>query len=210
MFLSPGHWWAGPPVADTAHGAGVHGAEAGSSHQTVPPDRESKSCFLCTICQLTALLHSFLSPSFPVFFYHFSLFKGFSSPISFLFSENKWNWKHWELIPRGKKNKHKKKWATNGTNFSVLVKHMERLLASLLVSLSNPLPSGARPAWIRWFVPKPNPAVADTFPRRRVRRFQVVVVCLGQFLDMNISFRQLWYSSFILKCKSSFVALPGV
>lgn len=109
MFLSPGHWWAGPPVADTAHGAGVHGTEAGSSYQTVPPDWASKSCFLCTICQLTALLHSFLSSSlFPVFFNRFSLFKGFSSPISFFFSENKWSWKHWELIRRGKKNKHKK------------------------------------------------------------------------------------------------------
>lgn len=90
VFLSPGHRWSGPPVADTAHGAGVHGAEAGSSHQTVPPDRASKSCFLCTICQLTALLCSFLSSSlFPVVFQHFSLFKGFSSPISFFFSENK-------------------------------------------------------------------------------------------------------------------------
>lgn len=124
-------------------------------------------------------------------------------------------WEQLELealgaIHRGKKNKNKKKRATNGTNFSVLVKHMERLLASLLLSLSNPLPSGARPAGIRWFVTKPNLPVADTFPRRRVRRFQVVVVCLGQFLDMNLSFRQLWHSSFILKCKSSFVALPGV
>lgn len=207
MFLSPGHRWPGPPVADTAHCAGVHGVEAGPSHQTVPPDRESKSCFLCTICQLTALLHSFLSPSlFPVFFTISACSRGFLPPYPFSFlgtsgigstGSNPW----------GQKKKHKKKRATNGTDFSVLVKHMERLLASLLMSLSNPLPSGA---WIRWFLTKPNLPVADTFPRRRVRHFQVVMLCLGQFLDVNISFRQLWHSSFILKCKSSFVALPGI
>lgn len=68
-FSTPGHRWPSPSVADTAHCAGMHGAEAWSSHQTVSPDRASKSCFLCTIRQLTALPRFFLfSFLFPLFF----------------------------------------------------------------------------------------------------------------------------------------------
>lgn len=135
--------------------------------------------------------------------------RGFLPPYPFSFPRTSGVGSTGNLSVGGRKTNTKKKRATNGTIFSALAKHMGRLLASLLVSLSNPLPSGARPAWIRWFLTKPNPPVADTFPRR-VRRFQVVMVCPGQFRDTNIYFRQLWHSSFILKCKSSFVALPGV
>lgn len=54
----------------------------------------------------------FCIPSCPppcslVFFYHFSLFKGFSSPLSFFFSGNKWNWKHWEQSMREEKETQK-------------------------------------------------------------------------------------------------------
>lgn len=154
-FSSPGHRWPSPSVADTAHGARMHGAEAWSSHQTVSPDRASKSCFLCTIRQLTALLHLFLFFLFLLFF-NISTCSRVFFPLSLFFSKNTWNWKHWELICRQgekkKKQTHNRKLATNWTIFSVLVKHMERLLASLLVSLTNPLRSSARPARIRWFV----------------------------------------------------------
>lgn len=156
FFFSPGHRWPSPSVADTAHSARMHGAEAGSSHQTVPPDRASKSSFLCTIRQLTALLHFFLfSFLFPLFFNISTCSRGFFSPFSLFFSKNMWNWKHWELISREeeKKNTNPQQKTSNKLNsISVLVKHSERLLASLLGSLTNPLRSGARPAWIRWIV----------------------------------------------------------
>lgn len=96
----------------------MHGAEAWSSHQTVSPDRASKSCFLCTIRQLTALLHLFL------FFFLFPLFFNISTcsrvffPLSLFFSKNMWNWKHWELICRqAKKNKNPQQKTSNKLNY---------------------------------------------------------------------------------------------
>lgn len=115
-FPFPGHRWPSPSVADTAHSARMHGAEAWSSHQTVPPDRASKSCFLCTIRQLTALLHFFLFSLFPLFFNISTCSRCFFFPLSLFFSKNMWNWKHWELICRERKNKNTAKKTSNKLN----------------------------------------------------------------------------------------------
>lgn len=208
-FSSPGHRWPSPSVADTAHGARMHGAEAWSSHQTVSPDRASKSCFLCTVRQLTALLHLFLFFLFLLFF-NISTCSRVFFPLSLFFSKNTWNWKHWELICRQgeKKKTNPQQKTSNKLNYFFCTCKAHGKTAGISPREPHqPVTQWCKASTDQMVCHLLKLPMADAFPRGRVGHFQMMMVCLGQFLDMNISFSQLWHTSFILKCKWSLVAL---